>query len=45
MVSLWYGGISWKRLIEFRYYQSLNDFVNNPVVNNRINQVHLILVY
>jgi hypothetical protein len=34
-----------KRLIEFRYYQSLNDFVNNPVVPNSINQVQLILVF
>lgn len=39
------GAYLGKRLIEFRYYQSLNDFVNNPVVPNSINQVQLILVY
>ncbi|EOZ93472.1 hypothetical protein A33Q_3731 [Indibacter alkaliphilus LW1] len=34
-----------KRLVEFRYYQSLNDFVENTQVPNSINQVQLILVY
>jgi len=39
------GAYLGKRLIEFRYYQSLNEFVNNSVIPNSINQVQLILVY
>jgi len=39
------GAYLGKRLIEFRYYQSLNDFVNSPVIPNSINQVQLIFVY
>lgn len=39
------GAYLGKRLIELRYYQSLNDFVNNSVIPNSINQVQLILVY
>jgi len=39
------GAYIGKRLVELRYYQSLNDFVNDPVISNSINQVQLILVY
>jgi hypothetical protein len=39
------GAYLGKRLVELRYYQSLNDFVNSPVIPNSINQVQLILVY
>ncbi|PRY87578.1 hypothetical protein CLW00_106204 [Mongoliibacter ruber] len=39
------GAYIGKRLVEFRYYQSLNDFVESSAVPNSINQVQLILVY
>ncbi|MFD2200419.1 hypothetical protein [Shivajiella indica] len=39
------GAYIGKRLVELRYYQSLNDFVKDPVISNSINQVQLILVY
>lgn len=39
------GAYLGKRLVELRFYQSLNDFVNSPVIPNSINQVQLILVY
>jgi hypothetical protein len=39
------GAYLGKRLIEFRYYQSLTDFVTDSVIPNSINQVQLILVY
>jgi hypothetical protein len=39
------GAYLGKRLVELRYYQSLNDFVKDPFISNSINQVQLILVY
>jgi hypothetical protein len=39
------GAYIGKRLVELRYYQSLNDFVKDPFISNSINQVQLILVY
>lgn len=39
------GAYVGKRLVELRYYQSLNDFVKDPFISNSINQVQLILVY
>lgn len=39
------GAYLGKRMVEFRYYQSLNDFVESSTVPNSINQVQLILVY
>lgn len=40
-----FGAYIGKRMVEFRYYQSLNDFVESSTVPNSINQVQLILVY
>jgi hypothetical protein len=39
------GAYLGKRLIEFRYYQSINDFVNNTAIPNSINQVQFIFIY
>jgi hypothetical protein len=39
------GAYLGKRLVELRYYQSLNDFLTNSVIPNSINQVQLIFVY